>query len=177
MLIFSLVLFSTLGCINNNKPYVISKEDSLYKASFKKHDGALVIPPRGKYGRNTFLIDSNSSVYYYSFQEPSIGKGVSDDREPDTIGLMPNHIFKIPAGMERAFFKKNVLDQESKLGWKSIIVASFKDSVTNDFVQYLLKMSKDEPKKISFRIRLALPEEREVLRYKLNGEHYGPFIK
>ncbi|WP_316820841.1 hypothetical protein [Pedobacter gandavensis] len=169
------VVFAELGCINRNDVYIISKEDSLYKASLKPKNGILVAPPISKYGRHTFLIDSGQSVYFYSFQEPLLGKGVSDDKEPDTIGLMPNHIFKIPAGTERKFFKENVLEQKSQFPWKSIVIASFKDSVKkSDFIQYLIRLRKVEPNKISLQIRLALREEREVLDHKRKGIHYDP---
>lgn len=171
LLIFTVVI---LGCQNGSNVYVIRKEDSLYRASLIKPDGEVtVVPPLANLGRYTFLIDSNSAVYFYSFQEPQ-PVGVCGNGLSDTIGLMPNHLFKIPAGMERSFFKENVLALKTQWPYKSVMIASFKDTIHNDFIRYLQELSKDETNKLPLRIRLALPEERKVLGYKLRGEHYKP---
>lgn len=174
--LFLIIITIPFGCMNENENnlYVLSREDSIYKESLKTPNGMLIAPPKAKYARNTFLIDTNSFVYFYSFQGPIKMNGVSDDQEPDTIGLMPNHIFKIPMGMERAFFEENVQQQLSQQAVKSVVIALFKDSTKNEFLQYLLKFSKDKSNKLSLRIRFALPEERSVLKYKLKGEHYSP---
>ena len=159
------------SCKNGGGTYILSKEDSINK-SLNTNNGILIEPPKVKYAINTFLIDSNSFVYFYSFQEPKKNSGVSDDPEPDTIGLMPNYIFRIPKGMERSFFDENVQKQAGQQAYKSVIIALFKDSTKNEFLQYLLKLSKDKSNKLSLQLRMALPEERTVLKYKLNGVYY-----
>jgi hypothetical protein len=111
-------------------------------------------------------------VYFYSFQEPQRRAGVSDDEEPESIGLMPNHVFKIPKGLERAFYEENVQKQASKQTTKSVIIGLFKDSTQNNFLQYLRKLSNDKSNNLGLQIRMALPEERSVLKYKREGAHY-----
>jgi hypothetical protein len=168
----SMLLITSLGCMNGNNVYIVSKEDSLYKETLKTPKGIMIAPPKPKYGRYTFLIDSNSMVYFYSFQEPQRRTGVSDDEEPELIGLMPNHVFKIPKGLELAFYDENVQKQASKQKTKSVIIGLFKDSTQNNFLQYLLKLSNDKSNNLGLQIRMALPEERSVLKYKCEGKHY-----
>lgn len=169
----SILWFIPSGCMNDDNLYVLSKEDSLSKEALKTPHGILIAPPKPKYARYTFLIDSNSIVYFYSFQEPLKSAGVSDDEEPEFIGLMPNHVFKIPKGMERAFYEENVQKQASRQTTKSVIVGLFKDSTQNRFLQYLRKLSTDKSKKVGLQIRMALPEERLVVGYKQEGKHYN----
>lgn len=99
--------------------------------------------------------------------------GASDDEEPGLIGLMPNHVFRIPKGLEREFYKENVQKQASKQTTKSVIIGLFKDSTQNNFLQYLRKLSNDKSNNLGLQIRMALPEERSILKYKLQGEHYN----
>ena len=168
----SILWFIPAGCMSGDNLYVLSKEDSLSKAALKMPHGILIAPPKPKYARYTFLIDSSSIVYFYSFQEPLKRAGVSDDEEPESIGLMPNHVFKIPKGLERAFYEENVQKQASRQTTKSVIVGLFKDSTQNEFLQYLRKLSTDKSNKVGLQIRMALPEERSVLEYKQEGKHY-----
>jgi hypothetical protein len=168
----SLLLIISFGCMNGNNLYIVSKEDNLYKERLKTPEGIMIAPPKPKYARYTFLIDSSSMVYFYSFQEPQRRAGVSDDEEPESIGLMPNHVFKIPKGLERAFYEENVQKQASKQTTKSVIIGLFKDSTQNNFLQYLRKLSNDKSNNLGLQIRMALPEERSVLKYKREGAHY-----
>jgi len=135
------------------------------------------MPPKVKYDIYTFVIDSNDHVFFYSMPEENPDRGgVFDDSQPDLLHLMPNHIFLIPKGAEKSFFEENVLKQKSQRSIKGIMFASFKDTITSNFLKYLIAISeeeKDKKEKIHLSIRLALPEERNVITHKVNGKYYG----
>lgn len=177
------VLMMLLSSCDNSYTYIISKQDSLFKASHTDSLGLVIMPPKVKYDIYTFVIDSNDRVFFYSFPEENPDRGgVFDDPEPDLLHLMPNHIFLIPKGAEKSFFEESVLKQKSQRLLKNIMVASFKDTITSDFLKYLIaksedeenvKAMKDKTERIYVSIRLALPEERNVITHKVNGKYYG----
>jgi|GEM_PF-1748760 len=173
-----LILFSfyslIICCNQSNSFYVISKEDSLSKEAHKNHDGIVLEPPKSKYAIYTFIVDSNDNAYFYSFPEEKNRAGIFDSEEPEFIELIPNNVFSIPQGMEKGFFESNVLFQKSSRPIKSVILASFRDTVRGDFLKYLKAVSSDKSNKVSLEIRLALLEEREVIKHKLAGQYYKP---
>ncbi|MEJ5963703.1 hypothetical protein [Pedobacter immunditicola] len=172
-----------LSSCGNSDTYIISKQDSLLKVSYTDSLGHVVMPPKVKYAPYTFVIDSSDRVFFYSFPERNPDRGgVYDDPEPDLLHLMPNHIFLIPKGSEKSFFEESVLKQKSQRLLKNIKVASFKDTITSDFLKYLIarsedeknvKAMKDKTESINVSIRLALPEERNVITHKVIGKYYG----
>ena len=109
-IIICFLFMSLSSCKQVTTSYIISKEDSLYKVAHTKADGSVLIPLKVKYAPYTFVIDSNNNFYFYSFlEENREGGGVFDDDEPESIGLMPNHLVIIPKGCEKIFFEENVL--------------------------------------------------------------------
>ncbi|KAA8476148.1 hypothetical protein BDE36_2608 [Arcticibacter tournemirensis] len=173
-LIYVLLFGMLLSCSGPSPVYVVSKEDSLNIKKNTDQSGVVLMPPKVKYAVYTFLVDSTDNVYFYSFPEEKPSVGVSDDEEPEFIGLMPNHVFCIPNGSERIFFETNVLFQKGSRRIKDVILASFKDTISIDFLKYLKSISSDKSNRVSFAIRLALPEERDVLKHKINGIYYEP---
>jgi hypothetical protein len=170
--VLSVFMMVLLSC-GTSDTYIISKQDSLLKVSYTDSLGRVLMPPKGKYAPYTFVIDSSDRVFFYSFPEENPDRGgVFDDPEPDLLHLMPNHIFLIPKGAEKSFFEENILKQKSQRLIKSIKVASFKDTITSNFLKYLIAISEDEKDKIYLSIRLALPEERNVITHKVNGKYY-----
>lgn len=172
MLLFSCLLI--LSCNQLDAVYIVSKEDSLSKETHRNPDGIILEPPKAKYAVYTFIIDSNNNAYFYSFPEEKKKAGVFDNEEPEFIGLMPNHVFSIPQGTEEKFFEKNILFQKSSRPIKSVMLASFKDTISGDFLNYLKAVSSDKSNKVSLEIRLALLEERDVIKHKLAGQYYKP---
>lgn len=174
------VFMMLLSSCDHSDTYIISKQDSLFKVSHTDSLGVVIMPPKVKYDNYTFVIDSSDRVFFYSMPEENPDRGgVFDDPEPELLHLMPNHIFLIPKGAEKSFFEENILKQKSQRLIRGIMIASFKDTITSDFLKYLIAISedqkdqKDKKGKIHLSIRLALPEERNVIFHKVNGKYYG----
>ena len=162
-----------LASCDHSYTFIISKQDSLFKVSHTDSVGFAIMPPKVKYAPYTFVIDSSDRIFFYSLPEENPDRGgVFDDPEPDSLDLIPNHIFLIPKGAERSFFAENVLKLKSQRLIKNIMIASFKDTITASFLKYLIGISEDEKDKLSLTIRLALPEERNVITQKVNGKYY-----
>ena len=169
--VLSILFFSS--CNDSNKIYIISIEDSIYKAAFTRNDGIVLAPPSIPIGDCTFLVDSNCHFYYYSFlPEPTLGM-VGDDiyNENKHLGIMPNNIFTIPYGQEEEFFLVNVRSSPKKPRHKNVVIASAKDTIIGDFVPFLKKIKKDSSEKITIFFRRMLKEEKVVLKYKLDGKY------
>ncbi len=157
--------------------YIISKEDSIYKTTHTRPDGIVLLPPNVRFGRYNFIIDSVYNVYFYSFQEPKQISGVSDEIEDKLAYLKPNYLFKIPRGLEPIFFVENVVLQKTSEKIKTINVASFNDTIKTDFIKYLKNIQRKDSSGYSLKIRRVLPEERQVLTYKLAGKPYFPHYR
>jgi hypothetical protein len=171
-LVLSVFMMQLLSC-DNSYTYIISKQDSLSRVSHTDSLGLVIMPPKVKYAIYTFVVDSGNHVFFYSMPEFKSGGGIRHVHEPDSLHLMPNHILLIPKGAEKSFFEENVLKQKSQRSMKSIMFASLKDTITANFLKYLMAITEDEKDKLSLRIRLALPEERNVITHKVNGNYYG----
>jgi len=170
--------FIFTSCKNETKfDYIISKEDSISKAIHTRSDRVVLLPPKVKFGRYNFIVDSTDNVYFYSFQEPKQIGGVFDGEEDEFACLKPNYLFKIPKGMEPIFFEENVILQKTSEKIKTINVASFSDTVKTDFIKFLKGIQHKDSAGYSLRIRRILPEESEVLRYKLQGKPYFPHYR
>lgn len=174
-ILFGIIMQMFLTACSNSvdNVYIISKNDSLSKVYLG--DSVVVIaPPKVKYAAYTFIIDSTDNFYFYSMPEERPSIGVFDDDEPDYINLQPNRVFSIPTGSEQKFFEKNVLYQKSSRSTKTIMIASYKDTINSEFLKYLIELSKVKENKTSITVRLVLPEEREVVKFKINGRYYDP---
>lgn len=84
---------------------------------------------------------------------------------------MSNDIFIIPKGAEKSFFEENVLKLKTQNSRKSIVVASFKDTISANFLKYLKAITANKENKMSLNIRIALPEERDVIKHKVKGKY------
>ena len=171
--VLSMFMMLLLSSCDNSYTYIISKQDSLLKVSHTNSLGVVLMPPKVKYAIYTFVIDSSGHIFFYSMPEVEQGGGIYDEPEPDSLNLMPNHIFVIPKGAEKSFFEKNVLKQKSERSIKNVMLASFKDTITVSFLKYLEAISEDKQNKISLSIRLALPEERKIITNKISGKYDG----
>lgn len=163
-----MIAFILASCNNNSKPYIISEQEAISRNSVR--GGSIVY-----YGYYNYVLDSSNNLYYYSFQKPNKKDLLNDEGpfKPHFAGLMPNHVFVIPKGNEKIFFKSNVLDNKSSYR-KFVVVSSEKDTIRNDFLNYILKLSKDTSMHLYVFVRSALDEERVVIKYKNNGEFYDP---
>ena len=165
-------LFAACGH-SGNDTFIISENDRLSKI-YLSDSTLVIVPPKVKYAAYTFIIDSTGNFYFYPMPEEKPSLGVYDDDEPEYIGLQPNRVFSIPKGSEYEFFEKNVLNQKSSRNSKTIMVASYKDTINSGFLKYLLELSKVKDNKIWATVRLALPEEHAVIKSKINGLYYEP---
>lgn len=175
--LFSIIIMSlllTTACNHfDDDLYIISKSDSLAKIEHTNKDGISLVPPKFKYAPYTFIIDSAGNFYFYCMPEER-PQSFFDGDEPEYLGLQPNRVFSVPNGFEQKFFERNVLYQKSSRGTKGIMIASYKDSINSKFLKDLIEFTKVKENKMGIQVRLALPEEREVLRFKLAGLYYDP---
>jgi hypothetical protein len=165
------------SCTNQSRmEYVISKEDSLNKIAHTRADGIVLLPPDVKFARYNFIIDTSNNLYFYSFPEPKQTAGTFDGEEDQIGGLQPNNLFRIPKGLESSFFEENVVLQKTSEKVKTINVASFKDTVRNDLIKILKNVLIKDSSGYLLKIRRVLPEEKEVLKSKIEGKHYIPIF-
>ena len=175
LLFISVILVFLLAACghSDSDTFIISKNDSLSKVSLDDST-VVIVPPKVKYAAYTFIIDSTGNFYFYCMPEER-PHSFFDGDEPEYIGLQPNRVFSIPKGAEREFFDKNVLYQKSSRNIKTIMVASYKDTINSAFLMHLIELSKKvKESKIWTTVRLALPEEHAVIKSKINGLYYEP---
>jgi len=123
-----------------------------------------------RYSTYAFVLDSNNNIFFYSLPEYKKSDGaVHDDAEPDTLGLRSNRLSLIEKGTEESFFKRRILDVRTQMRLKPVLFASFNDTITSSFFQYLKTISDDEQNKIYLTIRRALPEERKMIKIKADS--------
>lgn len=169
-----ILIFLLIGCnSSNNSAYIISKEDSLTKVKYTTEDGVVIMPPKVFQGDYNFILDSNDNCYFYSFGENiSEHYGVFDDELPSPEEwlkqLTPDSLLIVPKGKEVEFFKKNVFNKAHKKSGYSIQIASEKDTITNNFVSYLLRTKSRETNNNMFlNLRHILKVEKTILNKKL----------
>lgn len=165
-LLFVLLILSS--CTNNNN-YIIPEHDWLESGSLK------IRHPKVYFAYYNFIIDSSNNVYFYSFQKP-IEKGhfyCEGPFIPHFMGLMPNHIFAIPKGVEIDFFEENVLKDKSTYR-KPVFIGSAKDTIKNNFLNHVLQLQKETSVHLSVFIQPMPIETNVVLTYKKNGLFYDP---
>jgi len=110
------IFFILLNCskreekiFKKNKPYIISKEKNR-----RVINGDTVKPPPVPgflvYGTNTFIIDSDSTIYY--FKRGNVGHICGNwergDTIPHFIDLQPKNLTKIPTNSISNFIKLNL---------------------------------------------------------------------
>ncbi|MFB9109027.1 hypothetical protein [Flavobacterium gyeonganense] len=153
-----------------NIPYIISKE------SKRKITGNDTIPPSTPipgwlvYGTNTFIINTDSTAYY--FQNKGIGficGTPNADTIPYFINLQPKDLIEISNKNLYEFIKLNYKDNFRN----ATFIASQSDTLTSKIFFDLRKSLKYFIRDRDFCIvRRTTQEEDTVLKYKRNDESY-----
>ncbi|WP_163397934.1 hypothetical protein [Flavobacterium fluviatile] len=165
---------------NLNTPYVISKKDILTNISNKPRDKNIPPPPPIPgwlaYGTNTFIIDTDSKIYY--FQRNKIGRICINgrfDTIPYFIDLQPKDLIEIPNNAISDFVKLNYKDDFRNLTF----ISSKLDTLKSENYFVLVKAIESSLKENDFYfIRRTTQEEDTVLKYKKNNiSYYSEEIK
>ena len=130
------------------------------------------------YSDKNFIIDETGRIFFYGRKDPRHwGCGTRDDKEdlsvpkPKFINLHPSEIIEIPQNSIKDFIKlnaaKNVFDHNF------CIIASARDTFTSAALDSLFTQLYTHQKALHV-IRRMTEEEKVVMRYKKNGEHYDP---
>lgn len=154
-----------------NKPYIISQENNRQIIN-----GDTITPPPIPgflvYGTNTFIIDFDSTIYYFKRGDVGhiCGNWSENDTIPDYINLHPKDLIKIPDNLISEFVKLNYKDKFRNLTFISSKVDTLKTKNYFDLVK-AIKLSLKERDK--YFIRRTTQEEDTVLKYKKNNEYYN----
>ncbi|MDR6761068.1 hypothetical protein J2Y38_001266 [Flavobacterium sp. 2755] len=157
--------------IIKNKPYIISQENNRQIIN-----GDTILPPPIPgflvYGTNTFIIDSDSIIYYFKRGNVGhiCGNWKRSDTIPDYINLQPKDLIKIPNNSISEFVKLNYKDKFRNLTFISSKVDTLKTKNYFDLVK-AIKLSLKERDK--YFIRRTTQEEDTVLKYKKNNAYYN----
>jgi hypothetical protein len=157
--------------VKKNKPYIISKENNRQIIN-----GDTILPPPIPgflvYGTNTFIIDSDSIIYYFKRGNVGhiCGNWERSDTIPDYINLQPKDLIKIPNNSISEFVKLNYKDKFRNLTFISSKVDTLKTKNYFDLVK-AIKLSLKERDK--YFIRRTTQEEDTVLKYKKNNAYYN----
>lgn len=153
-----------------NKPYIISQENDL-----KIINGDTISPPPIPgfliYGTNTFIIDSDLTLYY--FKRGDIGHICGNWEKSDTIpyfiDLQPRDLIKIPNNSISKFIKLNYKDNFRNLTF----IASKLDTLKTKNYFDLVKAIKSSLKERDlYFIRRTTQEEDTILKYKKSKKSY-----
>jgi hypothetical protein len=169
--IMALILFSMSGCKRkDNNIYIISKHDLIKQASYRTGSVKLM-PPVIFLGTDNLIITDSGDCYFYSFREPvQFNIGVDGDSYEEPFSrILTSNIVSIPHGCEKEFIDKNIVNIKSKLHFKAISVSSFKDTITNNWILSLVHLSEDTSSHIILSIRVTIPKEKAMLKYKFQG--------
>jgi hypothetical protein len=159
------------NAIVKNKPYIISQENNR-----RIINGDTIsqppIPGFLVYGTNTFIIDSDSTIYY--FKQGDVGHICGNSEKGDTIpyfiDLQPKDLIQIPANSISNFIKLNYKDHFRNMTFIASKSDTLKTKVYFDLVKALKLSLKDRD--IYF-MRRTTQEEDTVLKYKKNNEPYN----
>ncbi|KFF16228.1 hypothetical protein [Flavobacterium hydatis] len=166
--------------VPENIPYIISKEDIKPKPTKQSNNNQIPptpppppnspIPGWLVYGTNTFIIDTDSKIYY--FQRNSIGMicgTETADTIPHFINLQPKDLIEIPNKNIYDFIKLNYKDDFRNVTF----IASKTDTLNSKAFFDLRKTLESSIKGRDFYlIRRTTQEEDTVLKYKKNNEYY-----
>lgn len=175
-----LVSFFLLNCTKKeevkNEIYIISKAESDYKEMLEESLNHSTPPPSppapSVYGTNNFIIDKDTTIFY--FQRPYIficGTGSEDDHPPFLFGFEKEDFIEIPKNSIEDFILLNF-----KGGERNIFdIASQLDTL--NFTAYYnlintLKQCKLERDKDRIVIRRTTQEEDTVIEYKKKRKEY-----
>lgn len=152
------------------KPYIISKEN---KEKIRENDTIPPPPPIPGwlvYGTNTFIINSDSTAYY--FQNKGIGMicgTPTADTIPYFINLQPKDLIEISNKNIYDFIKLNYKDDFRN----ATFIASQSDTLNSNFFFDLHKSLNFFTRDRDFVIvRRTTQEEDTVLKYKKSNKYY-----
>lgn len=152
------------------KPYVISIEN---KEKINKNDTIPPPPPipgRLVYGTNTFILNSDSTGYYFQSKEIGMICGtLTADTIPYFINLQPKDLIEISNKNIYDFIKLNYKDDFRNVTF----IASQSDTLYSKFFFDLQKsLNFFKRNRDFYLIRRTTQEEDSVLKYKKSNEYY-----
>lgn len=165
----------------HNTPYIISEKDikpEKSKETKSKHDNIPPPPPPPPipgwltYGTNTFIIDSDSKIYYFQGEKIGFicGTGSENDTIPHFINLQPKDLIEIPSNSISDFVKLNYKDDFRNLTFVSSKLDTLKSESFYSLIAALELSLKDRD---LYYIARTTQEEDTVLKYKKNNSYYS----
>lgn len=179
-----LICFLLLNCgkeesAKQNLPYIISQKNIKPKNSKEvKGKSATPLPPPPPpipgwliYGTNTFIIDSDSKIYYFQGEKIGFicGNGSQNDTIPHFIDLQPKDLIEIPNNSISDFVKLNYKDDFRNLTFVSSKLDTLKSESFFNLITALESSLKDRD---FYYIGRTTQEEDTVLKYKKNNSYY-----
>ena len=173
-----IICFLFLNCdkkkestVAKNKPYIISKENNRQIIN-----GDTTPPPPIPgflvYGTNTFIIDSDSKIYYFKRGNVGhiCGNWAREDTIPYYINLRPKDLIEVPKNSISKFVKSNYTDNFRNMTF----IASPLDTLNTKAYFDLVKALKSSLKERDlYFMRRTTQEEDTVLKYKKSNKHYN----
>lgn len=166
--------------IKHNTPYIISQKDIKPKKSIDiiNKDNTPPPPPPPPipgwltYGTNTFIIDSDSKIYYFQGEKLGFicGTGSENDTIPHFINLQPKDLIEIPSNSISDFIKLNYKDDFRNLTFVSSKLDTLKSESFHNLIAALKSSLKDRD---FYYIARTTQEEDTVLQYKKNNSYYS----
>jgi len=155
--------------VEKNKPYIISKENNRQIIN-----GDTIPPPPIPgflvYGTNTFILNTDSTAYY--FQNKGIGficGTTNADTIPYFINLEPKDLIEISNKNLYDFIKLNYKDDFRNVTFIASQSDTLKSKIYFDLIKSLDLSLKDRD---FYRIRKTTQEEDTVLKYKKNNKSF-----
>lgn len=154
------------------KPYIISEEN---KEKIDKNNNKIIplpptIPGWLVYGTNTFIINSDSTAYYFQNKEIGMICGTpTADTIPYFINLQPKDLIEISNKNIYDFIKLNYKDDFRNVTF----IASQSDTLNSKFFFDLQKALNFFMRNRDFYlVRRTTQEEDTVLKYKKSNKYY-----
>ncbi len=164
----------------HNTPYIISEKDIKPEKSKEAKNRPNIPPPPPPppipgwivYGTNTFIIDSDSKIYYFQREKIGFicGTGSQHDTIPHFINLQPHDLIEIPSNSISDFVKLNYKDNFRNLTFVSSKLDTLKSKNFYALITALESSLKDRD---FYYIGRTTQEEDTVLQYKKNNSYYN----
>lgn len=151
-------------------PHIISQQN---KEIIRNNDTALPPPPIPGwliYGTNTFILNSDSTAYYFQNKEIGFICGTTNaDTIPYFINLQPKDLIEISDKNLYDFIKLNYKDDFRNVTF----IASQSDTLKSKmFFNLINSLDSSLIDRDFYRIRKTTQEEDTVLKYKKNNKSY-----
>lgn len=157
--------------VEKNIAYIISQEKNRQIIN-----GSTIsqppIPGFLVYGTNTFIVDSDSKLYYFKRGDVGhiCGNWSKDDTIPYYINLQPKDLIEIPNNSISEFVKLNYKDNFRNLTF----IASKLDTIkTKNYFDLIKAIKSSLKEKDMYFIRRTTQEEDTVLKFKKNKYKYN----